>query len=687
VSGPGQRTLWVVQGERQVERLALEGLSAETRTSLRARLTAALLPDAALVEPRECRLALSVALAEPDAAVPGQLALFGDRALAATGGDAGRDRGDALIDLVRARGGASWARLVAALDEALSLLRARGATAEHLERVSRSKGFLAARAGTLATAMRALDARLALAGAKDSRLVGTLLAKAIAATPGDELEVLVGAPCLRARWLLAWEPADVAWWRALDDALALRGGSARLVLPSFDRPLAGEREGDPLDALAEDLSRSLDGPTESESVTPALGFLTDAPGAVLPEPSRVRLVGASCAVGQARAVAAEVVAALARGAAVDRIAVTFAAADERTLGPLRRALEDAGIVFHEARGAPPSSAPVVGAAFLALEAMTSLDRVVVARLLRSGWVDAARLSCGEGRRDAERRLARLARRLEQSATASGLDAAERLLRTAASRPPVLRGPGRETADQEQERDAEVAAGLLAILTRHRHAATRGAQVGAARALWAELGIGALAGRGGLASFRSDAPPSGVPRAERLAIARDALAWDALVGALDVHESISSRVGALSQPLDGDGFRFELRELLDAAASRPGAGRAGAVRVSRLADVVGDELDHLIVFDANEGRLPRQAAPEALVSEALADALTRASRGAFVAPASGATRVRDLATLAVAASEAQLVTLVFAREDAANAPLAPSFVVEGLELAVVWLIVV
>jgi len=395
----------------------------------------------------------------------------------------------------------------------------------------------------------------------------------------------------------------------------------------------------------------------------------------------VHLVGASDAVAQARAVATLVSEALAGGAAVERIAIAFPVMDERTLAPLRRALDEEGVVFHEGRGAPPSGAPVVAAALLALDAATSLDRHQVARLLRSGWIDAARLT-GDERRPAERRLARLARALETSATAAGADAVERLVRTATTRS----GPARSTragdvdATEERERDVEVATQLGALLARSRAGRTRVEHVRATRALWAELGIGARAGRGGLGAFTSDSAPAGVPRAERLAIARDARAWDALVSALDSHETMAHRVGALAQALDADMFRLELVELLDAASSQPGGGRAAAVRIARLADVAGDALDLLVVVDANEGILPRDDVHDALVSEALAEAIGRASRGSFVAPAPGSTRARELSALAVAAADSKRVALAFSREDASGGPLAPSPVVDALERA-------
>jgi hypothetical protein len=676
--------LYVVPSERHVERLAREGKQAETLTSLRSRLAAALLPELAFADRRECRLVLGMALEGAEASGPGQLGLFGGVVPEAAPRTAPAEaRADPLLAAVRARGGASWARLIAALDDAIGVLRARGGTIEHLDRVGKSKGFLGTRARTLAAAMRALDARLAAAGARDERLTAALVAEAIVNAEASRVEEILRYRRLRGRWLLAWEPCDLAWWRALDDKLVPRGGGARVVLPTFDRPLAGNRERDPLDALADEVARGLDAPAESETIEPVLGDLTGADGGdgtLGGDPERVELVSASDAVAQARAAAAAVVRALKGGAAMERIAIAFPVLDERARGPLRRALEEEGIVAYESRGAPPSQAPVIAGALLALDAATSLDRHTVARLLRSGWLDAPRLT-GEDRRDAERRIARIARTLESFATAAGEDAAARLLRTATTRTPGRASRANDEEDErERDRDVTLATQLVAMLSRTLKATTRIQQVQAARSLWTDLGIGARAGRGGLASFTSDAVPTGVARASRLAIARDARAWDALVSALDLYETTAHRVGARDQIIDALGFRLELVELLDTGATQPAAGRAAAVRIATLADVAGDALDLLVVLDANEGLLPRDDAQDALVSDSLAEAIATVSRGAFVAPAKGARRARELTALALAAAEAKHVLLAFAREDGAGAPLGPSAVVDALERA-------
>lgn len=682
--------LVVVPSERHVERLARQGIRAETRTSLRSRLALALLPDVAFADDRQARLALALALAtpprEPAVTAPepapapapeppprargrgkgkegvAQLDLFAAAAAAGV-------TDDPLLAALRTGGGASWVRTVDALDRALGDLRGRGADATLLEAVaSRSRGVVASRARVLALAMRALDGRLAEASFRDGRLAPWLLAGALAsrARSGDVAEVLelLGANRVRSRWVLAWEPAELAWFRALDDALARARGDARIVLPAVDRPLEGARDRDAFEVLADDIARALDAAPEPELVPAVLGDVT---GGTAPpvDLSRVRLVSASDATSQARAVVACVRDAMMRGVPVEAIAVASPTRDERTLVPLRRALEDAGIVVFDARGAPMSSSPAVAAALGALETAETLDRTSVARLAGSGYVAAERLAPeGTDRREAMRALARAAQRLELSPTAEGTDAGARLARTVVS----ASGSGLEAA---------LVTALAARLAGAAPARSRGERVRSARSLWGALGIGLRAGRGGLAAFTRDEAPRGVSRAERLAIARDTRAWEALAGALDAYESAASTMGGLDQEVSSEVFRLELRALLDESTALPAAGRAGALRIIRLADVPGDALDLLVVVDVNEGVLPRDLAEDALVSEALAEALEKAGRGAYRRRDDAVLRARQLAALAAGAAEAAQVVLVSAREDAQAAPLAPASVVDFL----------
>lgn len=627
----------IVPGERHVERLARAGQRAETRASLRDRLSAALLPEVRFADERETRLTMALALEDARARAK-QLDLFG-----------GGGTEDPILAPLRGRGGASWVRAVAAIDEAVGVLRARGVTADILDRV-KGTGVAGARARTIAAAMRALDEALIRRGARDGRLRGWMLAQALR---GQDVPALVGANELRARWILDWEASDLAWWRALDDGLAPRG--ARVILPAFDKPLSGARERDPLEVLADFLARHLDAAPETELVPARLGDL----GTVAPDGDLggVRVVRAASARAQARSVAQLVRAALDAGTELERIAIAYPSRDEKTLLPLRGALAAEGVVFHDARGAPPAAVPVVATALLALAAADALDRVAVARLLRSGYLDAPRVVGGEvGFREAERTLERLARGLETRATRAGVDAAERLRRTMTYRP----------------EDEPVADRVVAALVRGGAGKTRPERARAARALFDELGFAARAGRGALATFSRDEAPRGVDRAERLAVARDVRAWERLVAALDLYEAT---VEGATAPVDAEIFRLELAELLERAAPLPGAGRAGSVRIVRLADVAGEELSLLVVVDANDGVLPRDSAPITLVTESLEVGLGK--RDPLLVRSTSELGARDLAALAIAAAEARELVLVTTAEDTTGSPAEPSRVVHAV----------
>ncbi len=630
--------LFIVPSERHVERLAGEGKRAETRRSLEERLLRGLLPDVAFADDSECAVTLGIVLAEGDREK--QLDLF-----------AGRASKDPLVDVA----GEPWVRVVAAVHRAIAVLRARGATAALLERVStRASRVAAARAKLVADAIRGLDERLARSNLVDERLAPSLLARAIADAPESVLSALVKEKRIRARWLLAWEPADLGWWRALDERLAACGGDARVVLPSFDRPLEATRDRDSFERIADDVARGLDAPPELETLSPPFDG-----GAAT---RRVSVVAAADATAQARAVVAVVSRALAEGAPVERVAIGCPTFDASTMNALRRALDDAGFAWHEASGAPLSQAPVVCAAWLSLEAAESLDRTAVARLLSSGYVEGSKWLPG-GHHRADRGLLRVARRLDESPTARGCDARERLLRT---------------AGQEGSEERSLVEHVVRLFDPVRIAKTRGERIRSSRGLWGELGLGARAGRGALAAFTSDQPPRGVLRAERLAIARDARSWDALIRALAAYEAISGRAGGLEQPVDPLVFRLEVSRLVDDEAAPRAASRAGAVRVMRVADLPGEALDLLVVVDMNEGLLPRDVSGDSLVSEALSEALVRASQGAFVTIDDGVRRARELAAVEIACSEARRVVFVFKREDAMGAPLVPSVVVTSLD---------
>ena len=97
-------------------------------------------------------------------------------------------------------------------------------------------------------------------------------------------------------------------------------------------------------------------------------------------------------------------------------------------------------------------------------------------------------------------------------------------------------------------------------------------------------------------------------------------------------------------------------------------------------MAGDELDLLVVLDANDGVLPRDVQPVTLVSEALEGAVARAARDAFVPMHVSELAARDLAALAAGAAESSEIVLVTTAEDGADAPASPSRVFVALERA-------
>lgn len=667
--------LFVVPSDRHVERLVREGRSAETRTSFERRLAAIFLPGIVFVDRGARRLALSAALSDPS-----------DETL----------RGDELLDEFRRKGGRSWAKTIDALDVALGRLYAGGVAASDLwAAAERGGGTVAAKARTLARAMRALEGRLERFGAHDERRLAEMLARALREASPEDVASVVGTNRLRARWILSWTPSSLAYFRALDEALSRRGGDARVIVPAFDRPLDMHRERDALEVLSDELAAHLDAPLESEIVPPVLGdlgpsSLADASSTGV-DRSHVRIHRAEAPAAQARVVADVVRRALSRGTCVERVAVALPSLDERSLVPLRRALEEAGVVAHETRGAPATETSVVRTAFEVLDVAESLERAAVARIVGSGYVDAFRFAPeGTPAREAQASLRRIARRLASTATKSGGDATERLVRTAAPEDGHPRGDG---AGPSRALDQALATALASILSAPAQAKSRGERARALRASWSALGLGAAAGRGALDTFASDAAPRGIRRAERLAIARDARAWEGLMATLDLYERTASRVGAADAPVDADLFRNELAALLDAAATNPHAGRAGAVRIGRLEDFVGEPLDLVVILDANEGTLPRDEARDAFVDPELLEAIEalrgrRASKSsppfegrAGTAPASSlaaSRRARDLASLATVAAEARALVFVSTREDATGASIAPSPIVVALE---------
>ncbi|WP_394843686.1 PD-(D/E)XK nuclease family protein [Pendulispora brunnea] len=616
----------VVPTERHVERLSREGIACETRTALKHRLLVALAPEVTLASPEITRLALADALAAvaPDDPLLGPMA-----------------RGASHV----------WLKTVDSIDAAIATLRASDTSLGALERMEAQGGTSSRRARMLRSAMVALDRALSALGLVDGRSAGAVLARVLAAVEPAAVKEAVGAAELLARWIVAWEPADLAWWRALDGALKRCKGGAVLELPAFESRLDATRERNPLEIVFDEVARALDAAPETVPIEPVLGDLR-LDGAV-PEPSRLEIRQAESAEVQARAVADAVYAELLRGTPIEAIAVAVPQLDEHVLEPIRRAFDDLGIPVHDPRGPAPTAAAIVARA-LDAHALASrgLPRQEVARLLRSRYVDAATLTGLADGRAARTELHRLANALEQTPTVRGADPVAELAATAAGN---LSGLAR--------RVGEVLWGVERARTRLEH-------IRAARELWRALGFPARVGFDARATLARDDVPTGLARAELHALARDAHAWRVLTETLDRYEAAVIRLKDDGVVVTMDAFRHEFVRALEAGEPPPGARRIGALRIARVADLADEPLSKLVVASANEGSLPPSNAHPALVFESFSAALREID--AVRAPASpGLTAARGLGALALAVARAKSVVFVYCAHDAEGALLQPA----------------
>lgn len=630
---------WIVPTERHVERLGVLGQEAETRTHLARRLARALLPGARWASPEVTRLALTDAL---------RATLWDDPLLGA---------------FVRA-GGASYLRTVELVDAAIGELRRAATPLALLDRADKAGGGAGLRASTLRRAIVALDRALEARGLVDARAEPRILADALVRASIDEVVIAVRGSRLVARYLVAWDAADLAWWTALAARLERVAGSAVIELPVFEkRALDADRDRDPLEIVFDDLLARLDEPPEAVPITPVLG---DFVGGVAPvDAARLAVVAAADATRQARAVAHAVVDALAGGVPMDRIAVAVPRIDEETLVPLRRTLDEAGVPFHEPRGAPPSASAIVATAIDAHAlAGRGLPRLDVAMLLRTRYVDPVRLTGIADRAEAQRTVRDMAEALEAAPTVTAATAAQALEETIV------------TAARAGEALRPAAHRLATVLAAVEDAKTRAAHARAARALWEALGFPARVGLDARYTLAEDAAPEGLARAELGALAEDAHGWRVLMDALDAYVGAAVALGAGGAPATSETFRHELFRALEAGAPRPGAGRVGAVRIARITELAGEPLERLLVVDANEGVLPSGGAAGPL----LTDALVARLRGydALAAPVAPAMqRARELTALSLAAMRAARIVLFHRESGRDGEALAPAPLVLAL----------
>ena len=649
--------LYVVPSERHVERWTRDGRKVETRDRLRARLFDELVRDRSIATPVEVRLALAEVLPALAAKEP----LLGSLT---------RDNANA------------WESTLDAMDSAIGALRLAAVPMESLVRAATG------RARMLLDARRAVDAVLDARGLVDPRSAGLLLAERLPAHPPSRVAAVVGAKGVVARFVLAWDGADVAWWRALDASLVRAGGEGtRAELPSFEEGIDASRERGPLDVVSEDVARALDAAPGGIAIDAVLGDLR-LMGPV-PEGARARVESraAADAEAQARAVLDAVRRALLEGGGAEEIAITAGRFDEGAVAALRRVFDDARIPLHDARGEAPARAGVVAVAMGALGLGDGgVGRLEVAALARSRYVDPEKLGATS---DALRDLAHA---LERTPTASAGDPGAALEATARASVATT-SRGRRTPEEESalaDARGQLASQLAALALRCARPMTRLEHVRAARALFADLGIDPLRGSASRAALASDDPPRDVARAELHAAARDAHAWELLGAALSDYEAAVARLDLARAVVTPHAFRHELARTLDARAGRPGAARAAAIRVAELGDLAAERLALLVVIDANDGALPSRdgessrsgarspsVTGEPLLHAALAGAL-RAIDPVRAPPSSTVRASRELSSLALAASSARAIVFTRRARDEDGGALAASPVVAWLE---------
>jgi RecB family exonuclease len=586
----------VVPTERHVERLACAGVVAETRTRLRGRLLAALAPDVVFASPAAVRLTLATTL--------------------------GRDGASA-----------AWSTDV---DAAIGELRAGNVDPDDLADTGRAR--------VLASAMLALDETLRARGETDPRRARVVLARALrVADPADVVRA-VGSAHVAARGIVAWDMADLAWWRALDDSLSRAGGSAKLELPAIDRHLDPDRDRTPLEVVSDEIAPALESPPLQEPLDAPLGDMSF--HGPFDGGDRVEIRSAVDARGQARAVVDAVVRALESGASIERIAIAVPADHPDVLSPIAELLESAGVASSGAVSACAS-----GLASCALDALSiasrGLRRESVAALLRSPYV---RLAEGATTSRA------LARALEETATERGDDSVSSLEATA-----------RAWSDAESFDVVPLSRRVGEILSLGDMAKTIGEQVATTRAMWAALGIEPRVDGVAAAVLARDSAPRGLARADVRASARDARAWSRIEATLDALARLASPA------ISSDELRAEIELALDTPSRTDAVAAASAVRIASLEDFAGEPLDLLVLVDANEGGIGSPPARTSL----LTGVVVTGDPSRTSLPSHRARTARALAELAVAASGARRVVVCHRDRESDGTLLPPARLVTWL----------
>jgi hypothetical protein len=644
--------LIVVEGDAAVRHCWERGKLAVTRDGLYARLLSALAPLVSLADPAVVRLALSDVLAELGAA-------------------------EAWLGVLAARGGRAWIDLVSAVFVSL------GEARRHLwfgPQVGDPGVLEDPRARILFAAGRRLDEALERLGQVDPANTAEIVASALGRASADEIVLALDAkdgtaPPERGQHLnvvatgiASWLPADLALWRALDARLSLAGGSAKIELVTFDRPLDAARAPEPLGRLIDAVAEATDDAPQTRPIAAVLGDFTFG---ILADASRARVEvrQADDLAAEARAILSAVQEALGAGASVEEIAIALPQGAAKSNASIARALAEAGIAVS---GTATTTETEGGLIACAREAMIVADedvpRLGLAALLRSPYLDGARITGLPSEDEARAALARLSHILEVTPSAAGGPPCDSIAATVLS-----------FERKEHEPIAQLA--LLSrritdLFTRARGGTCRSEHIANARRLFQDLGLAARPGPALKAQFAEDPPPQGVGRAELEAFARDARGAKRLYATLDAYERAAASV-ASGAPQSFASFRLELEgelAVMDRAGEPPSA---GTVRVGTLSDLEVRPRALLVYADAHEGSLDPLSEGIALFGGSLMARLNEGVEPAFrasIVAARGADRVR----LAALADMAAHVVIAYTTRDDEGGLLPPHPFVAWLE---------
>jgi ATP-dependent helicase/nuclease subunit B len=495
--------------------------------------------------------------------------------------------------------------LAHAIDQSIGRLRRAGTMPAHLRALG------SAHASLLAEVLDRVDDLLAEADLADPRSACSIVARRLRTAPSDAMTELSAAHA-EVKGIVAFEPDDLAVLEALharlreDSSLvdvgrgsAFAGPGVRITLPRL--PMHDDPMGPIADALERRWASLLDAPELDWETTRA------------PLPTDV--ITARNTEGEARAVAATVLAALSRGTPPERIALIVPELAETQLEPLRAALGDARIPFCEPRGRPASSSPE-GRIVLSLLAVAAgpVTREQVIELLRAPglhagiWTDRA-----EGA-EATARATLLAHRLREVPV--------EIDRTGSLLIEGLTEMIRETREARPHRESEawMPRSLERLLN---HARWLGEGVTSRREIGKRLfflvdrlKLGRPPVREISAALRAETWSGGGGGLSLRALGEGAAAVRALREAtLSLVEAAAS-VGLADHPSAAADFAAELNLVAQEIGVGLGGGsaRAGAVRIARAADVAGLPHDLVVVMGLGERAYGGIEGDEALLDE-------------------------------------------------------------------------